>query len=82
MKFKAHDQFITAIAIQPETDKMVSGDIDGTIRVWRTIGDTQNEVIRKPDRRTLGVTALAFNPGSSILACGITYSLTNGKVEI
>jgi WD40 repeat protein len=82
VQLKAHEGYMTALALHPNKQTLISGGMDGSLYVWNYDSLQQDMVLREAEGGTLKISSLAFNPDGTILACGITRSLGEGWVEL
>jgi WD40 repeat protein/uncharacterized caspase-like protein len=78
----AQEQTVVAVAFSPDGQKLVTGDIEHTARIWDTVNGSELRVM-KP--RSSGVQAVAFSPDGRLLAVGndanavILWELVTGR---
>jgi WD40 repeat protein len=81
MKFKAHNSYITTLAIDPQNHYMISGSIDGEIHAW-SLPEAQLKTVIRHSHSTGRIDWLAFSPDGTLLAYALNYSLLKGRVEL
>ncbi|GAA4539378.1 hypothetical protein GCM10023161_18930 [Mycobacterium paraffinicum] len=79
-----HGGPVTSVAIGPDSRQVVSGDVDGTVRLWDAY--TGTEINRMPDSARV-ITRVAFNRSGDVVASGSAdgkirlWNLTTGAVR-
>ncbi|MBI5667201.1 MAG: TIR domain-containing protein [Chloroflexi bacterium] len=72
VSLRGHTGEVTALALTPDDNTLISGSVDGTVIIWDMVGRSAlgHELLGQPD--TAGLRQLAFSPDSqtlSILQC-------------
>jgi WD40 repeat protein len=66
--FRGHSDAITSLAVTSDDKYLVSGSVDGTIRIWSLESGTAVRTIRMPGQA--GVLSLAITPDGQTIVCG------------
>lgn|GEM_PF-5696281 len=82
MIWKAHWRDISALALSPEADTVISGDVDGNVFQWSIVTGEKLRVIRQPTRKGVGVDKIAFSPDGNKLAVSWNHELIEGQLEV
>jgi WD40 repeat protein len=62
-----HSNWVTSVAISPDSNTLASGSTDGTIKVWNL---HTGELVRTMDGQSTGIFSVAINPDGQTLASG------------
>jgi WD40 repeat protein len=72
-----HDGAVTSVAISPDSHRIVSGGVDGTVQLWDS--DTGIKITEMPTSHPAGVISrVAFNQAGDIVASGSA----DGKIRL
>jgi WD40 repeat protein len=72
-----HDGPVTSVAISPDSRRIVSGGVDGTVQLWDT--DTGMKITEMPTSQPAGVISrVAFNQAGDMVASGSA----DGKIRL
>ncbi|MEP7292852.1 MAG: hypothetical protein ABI835_13800 [Chloroflexota bacterium] len=82
MFWKAHWRDISALALSPEANIVISGDIDGNVFQWSILTGEKLRVIRQPTRKGTGIGKIAFSPNGEKLALSWNKGLLEGQLEV
>ena len=64
---RGHTNYVMTVAISPDEMTVVSGGLDGTVRLWDTATGTERHILLG---HTGGIFAVAFSPDGATLASG------------